>query len=421
METTPPMSLGRRWLFRLGSLCVGIVLAELTLQAAGLISPRVHYYLTPAWKRVLVRDPQLGFRMSPFYPGNDRWGFRNESVPKECEILTIGASTTFGFSAPPEKSWPRQLEALTGKKTYNMSCGGYGPVEFMVLLERGLALHPKTIMVEIYPGNDIAESYGSVYLENRFPEYKTTDEATLAQIAEADRKATLPQLAYQLSGQSSVGGRQSIDAIDATGSGGGVRGWLSRHSALYAVAREVSPVISGSSTRSELRDNEAPDDNFELAAATPHRVPFSSEPAFRTVFLNPRYCALAYDLTDPRIREGQRIMEMLILRMQEQARANNARLMIVIIPSKAVVYRDLARKHSADLPKDFFDSVASEEQTTATIEDFLKNHQVEFVNPVATLRAAMEERKCLYHETDDNHPNSEGYTVFAEAMSKLFK
>jgi hypothetical protein len=416
----PRISRSRAWLFRIATLLVGISLAEVTLSAMALISPRVNYYLTPAWSRALVRDPLLGIRMSPFYPENDRWGFRNPAVPKECQILTVGASTTYGFSAPAQKSWPRQLEKLTGQSVYNMSCGGYGPCEFKVLLDKGLTLNPKTVLCEIYPGNDIAESYGSVYLEKRFPQYRSQDQKALGEMEKADQLATLPEMAMREGGMSGVGGRQRADEEDDDDGTGPIRAWISKHSALYAVGRELLPIITGKRYRSMFRDDQAAEDNFENSAARPHRLKFDGDPHLRTVFLNPKYTMLACQLDDPRIREGQRIMQSIILAMQEETHAKNARFVIVIIPSKEVVYRDLVRRCASRTGPELLEAIAMEERATAELVSFMQTHHVEFIQPLAALRAALERGHQIYHESDDSHLGSDGYTVFAEALTSLF-
>src|SRR5262249_4433868 len=109
------MSRKKIWLFRALAVCLGILLSEAILYLACLCSPRIHYFLSPPWNQALMPDPELGHRMSPFYPGNDSWGFRNSKVPDHCDVLAIGDSLTYGLAATPDKTWPRQLEVITGK------------------------------------------------------------------------------------------------------------------------------------------------------------------------------------------------------------------------------------------------------------------------------------------------------------------
>ena len=105
---------------------------------------------------------------------------------------------TYGYAASPDKAWPWQLEGMTGKSVYNMSCGGYGPCEFKILVERGLKLTPSTVVMELYPGNAFAAAFFTVYVHGRFPELRTQDEAVLAEIRRADQVQTLPELAKEL-------------------------------------------------------------------------------------------------------------------------------------------------------------------------------------------------------------------------------
>lgn len=120
----------KKWFFRVATLCLAVVLSEALLWAMAAVSPRAHFYLSAPWKQeVTVSDPELGRRMTPLYPGNDAWGFRNIRVPDSSDVLAIGDSMTYGFAAPADKCWPRQLESLSGRSVYSMALGGYGPVD----------------------------------------------------------------------------------------------------------------------------------------------------------------------------------------------------------------------------------------------------------------------------------------------------
>ena len=86
-------------------------------------------YLMPE----LLCDPILGHRVKPNSAGHDSWGYRNKTVPDAADIVCISDSQTYGESAKARDSWPGQLQQMTAREVYNLSLGGYSPVEYSYL------------------------------------------------------------------------------------------------------------------------------------------------------------------------------------------------------------------------------------------------------------------------------------------------
>ena len=165
----PNGRLGRGLVLWLLLVVIMLVACELMLQLAAAVSPRIAYLLTPVYRRERVHDERLGFRLSPYYPGHDRLGYRNPDVPDSVDILTIGDSFTYGYAALAEASYPRQLEKLTGRSVYNGGVPNYGPCEYKLVLDDLLRLRPKVVILGIHTGNDLGDVYISVYEHNRCP------------------------------------------------------------------------------------------------------------------------------------------------------------------------------------------------------------------------------------------------------------
>ena len=109
------------------SLVFSILAAELVARA--LLDPLD--YLNPT----VVPDEFLGLRIEGHTGGHDAWGFRNARRPETADIVCIGDFVTYGVSVPARESWPMILARLSGESVYNMGLGGYGPIQYLYLLQ----------------------------------------------------------------------------------------------------------------------------------------------------------------------------------------------------------------------------------------------------------------------------------------------
>jgi hypothetical protein len=122
------------------SLSVGLLLLELISRI--IIEPV--NFLRPQ----LIDDAILGHAIKPTSGGHDAWGFRNQIVPASATIVTIGDSQTYGVSAAGRDSWPAILSELSKQRVYNLSLGGYGPVQYFHLLtSKAIKLNPQFVVV----------------------------------------------------------------------------------------------------------------------------------------------------------------------------------------------------------------------------------------------------------------------------------
>ena len=164
-------------------------------------------YLQP----YLVDDEVLIYKVAPNSAGHDSWGFRNKRVPHSAKIVTIGDSQTYGVSATARNSWPIKLQTLTKKNVYNLSLGGYGPVQYLYLLQnRAFHLRPSIVIVGFYFGNDLLDAYTIVYTNDHWKHLRNAGVSLGEDLTEDDL---------------STHGRPKIM--------GGLRGWFAHHSVLY--------------------------------------------------------------------------------------------------------------------------------------------------------------------------------------------
>jgi lysophospholipase L1-like esterase len=395
----------KTWFFRVATLCLAALLSETLLWTMAAVSPRARFYLSPPWnRRVLVDDPELGHRMTPLYPGNDAWGFRNTRVPDSTDVLAVGDSMTYGFGAPSDKCWPRQVEELSGKSVYSMASGGYGPVEYHILLNRGLALNPNTVIFSLYTGNDFSEAYRAVHMAKRGQEFNNHDQAIETELVEANRKAPFARVYARLAEDPSVPVANPIRRL------------LSDHSAIYGVIRGLW--AAASDQRGISMGEEADQHSFELSARQPGRFVFDADPRFRTVFLNSKAYAMGMDLDDARIREGRRITEAVLRSVQTTLAARHIRFLVVLIPTKETVYASIM-KAQQNVPEAYFDLLRKEQRMIDDVKAFVAKQDVELVDTTAALRASFAQGVRPFPPTDNNHPNANGYRAIAKAIAAV--
>ena len=393
----------RKFLFVIVAVFVSILLCEVALRLTRRFSLRVEYALRPPWQKMLYSDSRLEYRLSPYYPGHDARGFRNERVPDSVDIVTVGDSLTYGYAATAENSWPSHLQRLSGQTTYNGGIPSYDGCEYEVIASELLDLNPRTVILGLYFGNDITGAYDSAYVKKLFPELQSQDSAVLHAIATARQSGTLREL----------GRREGMAEIEEEWDG--IIPWLSRRSSLYALGRELKAALRPE----ELPKNWQWEESFESAAQRENHVPLRSPERFRTVFRNPRLDALAINVDDPRVREGLRITKAVFLRMHQRMLERDGRFVVVLIHNKPYSYSLALPAVFERLGSDFRRLVELERRVTDEIVDFLSTHSISYADTQEEFAKCFERGVCPYPESTDHHPNSVGYEAIARALLPL--
>lgn len=335
-------------------------------------------YLAP----VTVYDPVLGFHIVPGTGGHDDWGFRNDEVPDRVDVVALGDSMTWGVAARAAESWPSWYGRKTGQSVYNLGIGGYGPAEYLYLLEtKGLSLRPRQIVVGWYLGNDSHDAYTSVRDRHHWADLRTESMGPLPEV----ESETTPML------EPPPGSPVKV-----------VRNWLRRNSMFFRVI-EAGPLGQLANAWGDQRADWS-GIGCALVTEEPFTTVIQAESRFRGVNLG----------TDV-IVDGFELSKTFIGRIAERAKAADIELLVVVLPTKETVVVG---------PKDHADT-ACEEVLQQLIADeatlrsgaiaFLEEQGIEYVDLLDAMRsAALEER--IYLMSADTHPNGRGYEVVADEM-----
>lgn len=169
-----------------------------------------------------IKDPEYLLKGNPMHPEHDEFGFRNPDMPKQVDILAVGDSMTYGHKVPAEKSWPVVLAEQSGRSVYNAGMNAWGAVQYAMTLERMLCLAPQTVLVNLYLGNDIYESFicaksstAPFAASLRRPEYETLPFPDFSghfnSMAELERRKADPQFADEEAALASMRGQGFAD------------------------------------------------------------------------------------------------------------------------------------------------------------------------------------------------------------------
>ena len=338
-------------------LLLSSVICSLFL-AEGLI--RVVYTPVDYLQPEVLSHKDLGHIIAPNTGGHDDWGFRNKQIPTDVDLVAIGDSQTYGDSATSSQSWPSQLADLTEKSVFNMAIGGYGPGHYLYLLENNaIKLNPKKIVVGLYLGNDLIDSYNYAHqVVNDFSGFRK-------------KQQEHP-----------------------------VRFWLSGHSVLYRMITfsGLGDLIRRSEVKKQVSQNPI--------------LSFNKPPLF-TVF-TPEKRLSALDLTDSKVNEGLNLSMNYLLEIQRFCLSHQLHLTILLIPTKELVYSSMLT--SDQLIDTYKHLVENEVGVKTRLEVFFKEHQIEYVDPLPELRKAAEDQQ-IYPVNDDGHPNKNGYHIIAQAVA----
>ncbi len=372
-----------------------IAIAEGSLQIAARLSPTVDDILFPKKTRKMS-DDTLVKRGNPRHPEHDENGYRNTRVVTHADIVAIGDSHTYGYSVKPDEAWPRLLKELTGCEVYNMSLGGYGPLEYAYLAREAKDLKPRLMIVGIYFGNDLFDNWEFYQSDKSYP----VPAALLEPANVLERERPLEDKVFQFF---SMGDTKAKKAFS------GFRDFIKTDSALWGFFRAI---------RLELKGNQIGALDLEFGKAVSSLTPKQRDYAsvfegedWRTIFTS-RYRLAAEDSTDARIVVGRWLTEWAIEDIQKTANSIGASLLFVLLPTKEAVFAD--RVENPESHEYFEELIANETSHRQHFAEIFSAKGIPYVDARDGLaRSSLQP----YFENANGHPNAAGHAAIAKAVS----
>jgi hypothetical protein len=198
------------------SMVLTLALAETALWVfPGLLSEgaRIKLHWQNQHYRAHVPDPYIGYLPAPLGtaggdgPANadsslqakDYWGDRNkEPWPDEADIVVVGNSLAYGMPMSREDAWTTLLDhALPDLRVVTLGLIGASPEQYRRVYETfGIGLHPKVLLVCLFPGNDLTD----VLVFKRW--WESGREKTFAAFTEPEPKTTRGRWRRRIEGKS---------------------------------------------------------------------------------------------------------------------------------------------------------------------------------------------------------------------------
>lgn len=386
-----------------------IVLIEVVLNLLALMSSRVDSLLASPWALSSlareVPDERLGHRPNPAFPGHDNKGFRNPKVPAKADVVALGDSQTYGTWVEAEQAWPRQLEPMIAQTVYSMAFGGYGPVHSLILWHEAIALKPKIIIEAFYAGNDLFDAFSIVYNQGQFVELKSTDPLLQESVREAEESEPIAERVSRMAEMRAANTPTPRRSFSP-------RALLAQRSKIYGLLRRMRYEFA--------RILAASQDPWERARAfaeahSEYNQVFKNN-QFRTVFTS-EYRFSALNLNDPRIAEGHKIALRAIQRMNEHASEGNIRFIVVLIPTKELVFQKLWSN-----PSPTYRNLTENEVVFWKItKDFLERNGIVYIDTLSVLREQLAFGIQPYQVSSDGHPNEHGHRCIANLIAAYLK
>ncbi len=356
------------------------------LGALILVSEIVLRLLTPLPLRDFSEatwDPHLLYRV-PRILGANADGFRERSDASTATIAAIGDSFTFGYGVDVSKSWPERVEELSGKSVYNYSAPSYNIYQYYYLARHALDLGADEIIIGFYPANDLRLQVCQL-LELEYWRSLMEEEGL-------DRGGCFePEKNFE-----------DFKIAEGVGITYPLTTWSLERSALFGLFYVATGKIR----------NALPYDESKFVFV--QGIPFAKS--------RMKYRIYQTDLENELVQISLGNSRKLFLKMRDLAAARGARFMVLLIPAKFQIARNVLLEEGIEVPELLDASGASVQRLEDAYMEFFQENGILARSAVERLGAAYREsihQGSDLYPRDDEHPREEGYAVIARVAMEL--
>ena len=365
------------------SIVLAILISEFTA--------RLFLYKVDYLQPYTYSDDKLGFVIKPYSAGHDKWGFRNRVFPDRVDIVAIGDSMTYGNCALSSYSWPALLELKTNKKVYNMGVGGYGPVQYYYLLrEKALQLKPKIVIVGLYLGNDLWDTYNMIYNSQYWRDLQDNNIINDSKQPNGEKLTLI------------------ADTNEPKDNNYSIKNYLSHNSVLYRII--VYSVLGDIARWNDATVKGKSNDKMVFLENKKHNI--------KTSFISGENL-FGLDINTKEIKEGLVKTLLLFDMMHKLCSQRNISFLVVIMPTKAMVYSKYI-DYGLDKYGLIKKQIECETEVTNDIIKHFKYNKINFVEALPFMQNNIGAH-MLYTASIDGHPNRWGYDIIAQTVADYLK
>jgi lysophospholipase L1-like esterase len=324
---------------------------------------------------VLLRDARLGHRNEPFTEGTDARGFRNARAPERTDVLFVGDSQTWGFGVEGDATFAATFAADTGRSSYQMANGSWGPVQYVELVRQGLALQPRLVVVTLFFGNDLVDAHDYAGLDG----------------AETLRS---PDVAYTVRDNPEFHAARSPNVAMAL-----VDGVLDASRVLGFAARVVKSRLQGGAL--DLGPGDVAVDDAAVSTIL--------RPTYRLPAVNDRRAA---------VRDGLAVTGRALAAIAQLCRGQGCELVVALLPTKELVYANWRQSRGTPLPE-LAAVQAAETSVRQELLATLRTANLRVLDLRDALQASLDRSEAPWPASGDGHLNATGHRLVARELQAI--
>jgi len=299
-----------------------------------------------------------------------------------------------------------------------MAFGGFGPVHSLILWDEAVALQPKVVIEAFYAGNDLWDAFNLVYNWKQLPELRSPDPTLQAGIRKAEQSESIANRANKIHKTALEKPNVAVaeESTNTPQNGFIPKRLLSQHSKIYGLLRRAKYEFlywvqkRNNSTRETWKREKA------FAEAHPESYQIYDDGQLQTIFQS-EYRLSVLNLGDPRIAEGLDISLKAIKKMHQLAASRNIRFLVVLVPTKETVFRDLWKHPSTS----YRGLIENEERFWAITKDFFTSNGIEYLDSLPVLQKQLALGIQPYPDSPDGHPNEHGHMAIAKHVASRLR